>query len=86
MKFIKWVGASLDTDTKGMSARKASAFVIIVCVLAAHVAWLRNAFNNNDFSLLTSVLTIDYGFIALLLGLTTWSTLKSKQIEEEKKD
>lgn len=79
-EIVRKIVASLDTTTKdGFSARKLSAFVIMVLVVAAHIAWLKKAFLENDFSLLAEVLMIDYSFIALLLGLTTYEAIKSKQ-------
>lgn len=79
-EFWRKIVASLDTVTKdGFSARKLSAFVIMFCVLAAHVAWLKKAFLENDFSLLSEVILIDYGFISVCLGMTTYENIKVKQ-------
>jgi|APGre2960657404_1045060.scaffolds.fasta_scaffold07528_7 hypothetical protein len=64
--------AGLDTHTVGFSARKMSAFVIITCCIAAHVKWIALG----DFKELDMVLTIDYGFIALCLGMTTYENIK----------
>lgn len=75
--------ASLDDNTKGFSSRKLSAFAIMVCIVIAHIAWIKKCFMLEDFTLLTTVLTIDYGFIATLLGLTTYSKLKSKKEDEK---
>lgn len=78
-ELLRKITASLDTVTKdGFSARKLSAFVIMACVVAAHVAWLKKAFLENDFTLLEGVLMIDYGFVSVLLGLTTYENLKGK--------
>ena len=65
--------SALDTHSVGFSARKLSAFVIIVCCIAAHVKWMALG----DFSQLTTVLTIDYGFIGLCLGMTTYQAIKT---------
>jgi len=65
--------SALDTHSVGFSARKLSAFVIIVCCISAHVKWMALG----DFSQLTTVLTIDYSFIALCLGMTTYEKIKS---------
>ena len=65
--------SSLDNHTKGFSARKLSAFVIILCVVAAHIKWLSLA----DFSLLGEILMIDYAFVAALLGMTTYQNIKT---------
>jgi hypothetical protein len=66
--------SSLDNHTKGYSARKLSALVVMLCVIAAHIKWL----SLGDFSLLGEILIIDYGFVAALLGMTTYSSLKSR--------
>lgn len=77
--FIKKIVASLDTTTKdGFSARKLSAFMVMICVLAAHIAWLKKAFLENDFNLLSEVLLIDYGFISVCLGMTTYESIKKQ--------
>lgn len=65
--------SALDTHSVGFSARKLSAFVIIICCIAAHVKWMALG----DFTQLTTVLTIDYGFIGLCLGLTTFEKIKA---------
>lgn len=64
--------SALDTHSVGFSARKLSAFVVIVCCIAAHIKWMALG----DFSQLTTVLTIDYGFIGLCLGMTTIEAIK----------
>lgn len=66
--------ASFDVSNKGYSARKLTAFVIVSCVVAAHIKWI--ALGN--FTQLEEVFIIDYTFIAALFGMTTYSTLKSK--------
>jgi len=71
-ELINKILAGLDTHSTGFSARKMSAFVIIVCVIAAHVKWMALG----DLSELGTVLTIDYTFIASLLGLTTYEAIK----------
>lgn len=65
--------SALDTHSVGFSARKLSAFVVIVCCIAAHIKWMALG----DFSQLTTVLTIDYGFIGLCLGMTTYEKVKT---------
>jgi hypothetical protein len=64
--------ASLDNHSKGFSARKLSALVVITLVVVAHVKWIYAA----DFSLLTEVLMLDYGFISVCLGMTTYEAIK----------
>jgi hypothetical protein len=72
-KYLDKLISSLDTHTKGFSARKLTAFVIIICVIAAHIKWLSLA----DFSLLGEILMIDYAFVAALLGMTTYQNIKT---------
>ena len=65
--------SSLDTHTKGFSARKLTAFAVMLCVIAAHVKWL----SLGDFAMLGEILLIDYAFVAALLGMTTYQSIKS---------
>jgi hypothetical protein len=83
MSFIEKLTASLDNHNKGYSARKLSSFVIITLIVAAHLSWLNGALLENDFSLLSEVLIIDYGFIAALLGMTTYQGVKKDKKEDE---
>jgi hypothetical protein len=71
------IKGSLDIGEKGFSARKMTGFVIVACVIAAHVKWL----TLGELSDLESVLVIDYGFITALFGMTTYSAIKGKQDE-----
>ena len=66
---------SFKMGTTGFSSRKLTAFTIISCIVAAHVKWLCMG----DFSLIGEVFLIDYGFVAALFGMTTYSGLKSKE-------
>ena len=75
--FLK-IQSAFDTHSKGFSARKLTAFAIVICVFVAHIAWIKNAFVKDDFSLFEGVLIIDYGFVATLLGMTTYETIKKK--------
>lgn len=65
---------SFNGDAEGYSSRKLTAFIIIVCVVATHIKWL----TLGNLSQLEMVLTIDYGFIAALFGMTTYSSLKTQ--------
>jgi hypothetical protein len=71
-KILSKILSGLDTHTQGFSARKMSAFVIIICCIAAHIKWIALG----DFKELDIVLGIDYGFIALCLGMTTYESIK----------
>lgn len=64
---------SLSNDTAGFSAKKLTGFAITVCVIIAHIKW----FNMKDFTQLTTVLTIDYTFIATLFGINVVDKMKN---------
>jgi len=77
-QFIQKLIDSLENNTKGFSGRKLTAFAIVLCVVAAHVKWL----SLGDFTLMSEIFLIDYGFIAALFGMTTYQNLKSKDTEK----
>lgn len=56
--------------------------------LIAHISWLKNSFINDDFSLLSEILMIDFGFVSVLLGLKTFEGLQKNKGNNtsEKKD
>jgi hypothetical protein len=66
---------SFKMGNAGFSSRKLTAFTIISCIVAAHVKWL----SLGDLSQLGEVFIIDYGFVAALFGMTTYSGLKAKE-------
>jgi hypothetical protein len=63
---------SFKMGDKGFSSRKLTAFTIIACIIAAHIKWL----SLGDLTMLGEVFIIDYGFVAALFGMTTYSGLK----------
>jgi hypothetical protein len=67
------LSGSFKFDKGGYSARKLTSATIILMVVIAHSIWLKHCFVHEDFSLLSEVLIIDYGFVAALLGMTTYS-------------
>lgn len=71
---MKNILESFKMGNTGFSSRKLTAFTIISCIVAAHIKWLCMG----DFSLIGEVLIIDYGFVAALFGMTTYSGLKAK--------
>ena len=75
--FIK-LQAAFDVHSRGFSARKLTAFTIVLCVFVAHIAWIKSAFIKEDFSLLEGILIIDYSFIGGLLGMTTYEAIKKQ--------
>jgi len=66
---------SFDITKKGFSSRKLTAFIIVSCVITAHVKWL----SIGDLTQLGEVFIIDYTFIAALFGMTTYSGIKSSK-------
>ncbi len=80
-KAIKWFLSSLDTSTTGGSARKLTAFLFSLCTAYIELVWIDWAKNHNDFSVLFTVITANFGFISLLLGLTTYQYLKQDKKE-----
>jgi len=75
---------SFKTSAGGFSSRKLTAFVIVFLVVLTHIKWL----TLGNLSQLEMVLTIDYGFISALFGMTTYQTIKKKNdaTKEESKD
>lgn len=71
--------SAFDTHSKGFSARKLTAFTIVLCVFVGHIAWIKSAFMKEDFSLFDSILVIDYAFIGSLLGMTTYENIKKNK-------
>jgi hypothetical protein len=64
-EFIKNIIQSLNNDSSGFSGKKLTAVTIVACIFVAHIKWI----TLGDFSQLISVLTVDYGFVALLFGI-----------------
>lgn len=67
------LSGSFKFEKGGYSARKLTSATIILMVVIAHIIWLKHCFVHEDFSLLSEILIIDYGFVAALLGMTTYS-------------
>ena len=66
---------SFKMGDNGFSSRKLTAFILVACIVAAHIKWIAMG----DFSQLETVFLIDYGFIASLFGMTTYSSLASNK-------
>ena len=81
-QFVKWIQGSFEVDG-GASARKISAFTIIVLVVMAHISWLKNSFINDNFSLLSEILIIDFSFISALLGMKTWEGVQKMKNDKQ---
>lgn len=67
--------ASFDTHTKGFSARKLAGFTILVMACILHVKW----FNSDKWEYAGEILALDFGFISVCLGMTTWEKIKLKE-------
>lgn len=71
-EFFKRILGSLDNFTKNaFSARKLTAFVIMLCVIAGHVIYYKHCFTKEDFALFDTILIIDYIAVAFFLGIVT---------------
>lgn len=70
---------SLKTDKEGYSARKLSAFIIILMVVILHIKW----FNSSRWEYVGEILAFDFTFILTCLGLTTLENIKTKDKENE---
>ena len=71
-EFLKRLVGSLDNFTKeAFSARKLTAFVIVVCVLVGHGIYYKHCFAKEDFALFDTILIIDYIAVAFFLGIIT---------------
>jgi len=79
-EIVRKLIGSLDTHTKNVfSARKLSAFVVVLLIIITHVKW----FKSDHWEYLEGVIALDYGFISLCLGMTTYEAIKNKQINNE---
>ena len=64
-KFLKDLYESLKNGPLGFSLKKVIAVTITFCIVAAHVKWWRGG----DFTLLPTILGLDFGFLLTLLGI-----------------
>ncbi len=83
-KIAKYLGASFDTHSQGASARKLSAFALIMCIVALHIAFIHYCIIKDNFTQMELILTVDYAFIAALLGMTTYETVKKINSKTDK--
>ncbi len=80
-KAFNWLTSTFDTHTKGGSARKVTAFwIMVVLVTVSRGVWLVWAWKHNDFSQLQALTNADYLLVGGLLGLTTYQAIKEKNI------
>lgn len=64
MKIINWISASLDTHSKGASARKLSAFAFMLGIMYLHVRFV-------DATNVVEVIWADIAGLLLCLGIVT---------------
>jgi hypothetical protein len=67
MKFLEYLKGSLDNHSIGASARKLTAFIIVVMIVVSDIMYLKEA----DFVEFNSYLIIHFISLFLLLGLVT---------------
>jgi len=77
------LSGSLKVGHGGYSARKITSLFVMLMVLTAHIVWIKHCFVKSDFSLLSEILIIDYGFVAALLGMTTYSQNQQSKIKKD---
>lgn len=66
------IKGSFDNVTKwAFSARKLTAFAIMLCILVGHGFYYKHCYLKEDFSLFDTILIIDYVAVAFFLGLIT---------------
>lgn len=82
-QFFSKLISSLDTHSKGYSARKLTALAVILMIIVGHIFFYRYCTRSDKWDLWVEVLIIDYGMIAVCLGLTTWENLKGKKDEKQ---
>ena len=71
---------SFKTNAEGYSARKISAFIIMIMVVCLHIKWFRS----DRWEYIGEVLGFDFMFILCCLGLATWQSVKEKALDSEK--
>ena len=77
--FSKWFRGAFEVNTTGASARKFSAFVVVVMVVITHIKW----FKSDHWEYLSIVLGLDFTFVLCCLGLATWQYMKKDESKPE---
>jgi hypothetical protein len=70
---------SFKNNSNGYSARKISAFTIIVMVISLHIKW----FNSDKWEYVGEILALDFAFISVALGMTTYEAIKKNNTMKE---
>lgn len=72
LNFWQKLVRSLDTITKNaFSARKLTAWDIMLCVSVGHAIYYYHCYTKDDFTLYDTILIIDYIAVGFFLGLIT---------------
>ena len=74
------LSGSIENKPGGYSSKKLTALAITICIVAAHVKW----WHGKDFTLLPTILGLDFGFILALFGINV--TDKKLNPEKPKED
>jgi hypothetical protein len=70
---------SFKNNSNGYSARKISAFTIIVMVVLLHIKW----FNSDKWEYVGEILALDFAFISVALGMTTYEAIKKNNTRRD---
>ncbi len=70
----KGIGSSFTNSPDGVSSKKIVAYAVSFCVVMAHEKW----WMTKDFSLLPTILTLDFGFILTLFGINVYDKIKNQ--------
>ena len=70
---------SFKNHAGGYSARKLSAFVVIIMVISLHIKW----FNSDKWEYVGEILALDFAFVSVALGMTTYEAIKKNNQPKE---
>lgn len=80
---IAWFKNSLESEGKA-DAKKITALVLVLAVLIVEASWLKHSYQNDDYSLMLEVLTCNFSFTAICLGLRTTEKVMGTKNPETK--
>lgn len=70
----------VSREDAGWSARKLTAFMIVIIASVMQINYIRHSFVSGDFSLLVELIVADFSFVATLFGLTTFDPSRKKPV------
>lgn len=70
---------SFKTHAGGYSARKLSAFIVIIMVISLHIKW----FQSDKWEYVGEILALDFAFVSVALGMTTYEAIKKNSTPKE---